>query len=83
LIIQPPAGQEWTIHNIKYGGAVNIHTTDGVLDLPWDSDTGPGARLGYNHNVTNAYWLEIENVSGGDVVMGYDGVLSGPQPPPA
>ena len=76
LTIQPAAGVEWVIHNLYYGGAVNIHRTNGVSDLTFDTDTASGARLGYVWHVTNAIYLQLENVSGGNSVLGYDGVVT-------
>lgn len=76
LTIQPAAGVEWVIHNLYYGGAVSVHRTDGANDLTIDSDTGSGARLGYVWHVTNTVYLELENTSGGDSIMGYDGIVT-------
>lgn len=82
LIIRPAAGVEWVVHNLYYGAAMAIHRTDGANDLIYDTDTGVGARLGYAWHLTNAIYLELENTSGGDSILGYDGIISGPQPPP-
>jgi hypothetical protein len=76
LTIQPAAGVEWVIHNLYYEGACNIHRTDGGNDLTFDTDTEAGARLGYVWHVTNTVYLELENVSGGSAVLGYDGVVT-------
>lgn len=76
LTIQPAAGVEWAITNLYYGGACAIHRTDGVIDLTYDTDTDAGARLSYLLNVTNAVWIELENTSGGNSVMGYDGIVT-------
>ncbi|TAK93065.1 hypothetical protein EPO05_07315 [Patescibacteria group bacterium] len=76
LTIRPAAGVEWVVHNLYYGGAVSIHRTDGVHDLTYDTDTGAGARLGYVWHLTHGIYLELENTSGGNVVMGYDGVVT-------
>ena len=76
LTIQPAAGVEWVIHNLYYGGAVNIHRTDGSNDLTFATDTDVGAREGYVWHVTNGIYLELENVSGGDSILGYDGVVT-------
>ena len=76
LTIRPGAGVEWAIANLYYGGAMAIHRTDGTLDLTYDTDTGAGARLGYELNVTHTIYLELENTSGGDAVMSYDGVVT-------
>lgn len=76
LTIQPAAGVEWVIHNLYYGGACTIHRTDGVHDVSFDSDTASGARLDYAWHVTNDVYLELENTSGGNSVMGYDGIVT-------
>jgi hypothetical protein len=76
LTIRPAAGVEWVIHNLYYGGAVNIHRTDGANDLTCDTDTGTGARLGYAWHLTSAIYLDLENASGGNAILGYDGVVT-------
>lgn len=76
LTIQPAAGVEWAITNLYYGGAMALHRVADALDLTYDTDTGAGARLGYLLNVTNDVWIELENTSGGDSIMGYDGLVT-------
>lgn len=76
LTIQPVAGVEWAINNIIYGGAVALHRVKGAIDLAWDSDTGTGGRLGYVFNLTNTNYIEVENTSGGDIAIGYDGLVT-------
>ena len=53
-----------------------IHRVKGALDLDWDTDTGKGGRLGYLFNVTNTNYIEVENISGGDSIIGYDGIVT-------
>lgn len=75
LTIQPGAGVEAVVHNIMYGGAVELHRLGSAQDLTFDSDTAAGNRTGFYH-VTNAHYLEVKNVSGGPIVIAYDGMVT-------
>ena len=76
LTIQPGAGAEWVVHNLYYGGAVELRRVSSGTDLVFDTDAGVGARLGYVWHVTNSVYMEIKNTSGGAIVIGYDGVVT-------
>lgn len=76
LNIQPTGTNEWVIHNVYYGGAVDFNWTDGTNVLKFDSDTAAGARLGSVFHVTSTKWLQIKNTSGGAFLIGYDGVAT-------
>lgn len=73
--IKPPSGEEWVIHNIYYnGGTVEFYRADGTNLLRFDSDTTQGARMGIAYHVTNTQWVQIKNISGSAVLVGYDGI---------
>jgi len=76
MVIQPNGTEEWVIHNIEYGGAMELYRVSAAGSLLFDSDTGSGARLGYAFHVTLTQWLEMKNVSGGPVLIGYDGIVT-------
>jgi hypothetical protein len=76
LTIQPAGQAEYTIHNIHYGGAVQLIFTDGTNTINSLSDSSAGGMFGYNFNVTNALYLTIKNVSGGTILIGFDGVIT-------
>lgn len=74
LNIQAGSGQEWSIHNIYYGGAVDLYVTDGVTSLRFDQDTAAGARLGAIFHCTNLQYVKVTNTSGSSFVIAYDGI---------
>jgi len=76
LDIRPPAGEEWVIHNITYGGAVELYFTDGTNYIKVDSSTGPGGWLGFAFHVTNTLWYAVKNVDTAAILIGYDGVCT-------
>lgn len=74
LDIRPTSGQEWTIHNLEYSGAVELYKTDGTNSIKVDSDTTGGGRIGvYLHSTNGVYW-QLKNVSGASAFLSYDGV---------
>lgn len=75
LNIQPPAGEEWVIHNVYYNqGTVEFNITDGTNVLKFDTDTTPGGRFSAVFHVTNTQWLQIKNTATTSTLIGYDGV---------
>lgn len=76
LSAQPGSGVEWVLHNVYFGGAMELYYTDGTNSIKIDSDTTLGARLGTVFHVNNTRYIQIKNVSGGTVYLGYDGVIT-------
>ena len=76
LTLQPASGSEAVIHNAYYGGAVEFYRKDGVDSVMFDSDSVYGARYGMCWHVTNGQYLTIKNVSGGAIIIGFDGVYT-------
>lgn len=76
LAIQPASGTEWTIHNLYWGGDVEIYFYDGTNSIKIDSDTANGARLGCVFNCTNSKYIRLKNTSAGAAYYGYDGVIT-------
>lgn len=74
LDIQPSTGVEWVIHNLYWGGAVELYWTDGTNTIKFDTDSSTGGRLGTVFHCTHSTWVRIKNVSGGALSLGYDGV---------
>jgi hypothetical protein len=72
--LQPGVGAEIVVHNIYYGGAVEIYYSNGTNDILIDSDTGPGSRLNLTHHCTNASYVRVKNVSGSAVYIAADGM---------
>ena len=74
LTIQPPAGEEWVIHNIYYTQAVSIRLGKSGTFLSFDSDTTLGGRFGMTFHLTNGQYLQVLNTYAGNNVIAYDGV---------
>lgn len=74
LVIQPPSGEEWVIHNLYWGSSVIIKVTKGALNINVDSDTSTGGRLGTVFHVTNTQYLTITNNHSASIGIGYDGI---------
>lgn len=76
LTIQPAEGTEIVVHNLAYGGAVEIYFTDGANQVKADSDTGAGSLLGFYFHCTNSLYYRVKNVSGGAIYICYEGVVT-------
>lgn len=77
--IQPGSGVEWTIHNIVFGGAVEVYKTDsltGVNAIKWATSNANGGFMNTFLHCTNTVWYQIKNVSGGTIYVSYDGTQS-------
>lgn len=74
--IRPPAGEEWTIHNIYYTQAMTFRLmkATGSITLSYDSDTTLGARMGIFIHVTNEQYLQVLNNYAGNNTIAFDGV---------
>ena len=54
--IQPPLGQEWTVHNIKISGTNGQYTLsdyNGTTLNTYEAASSPNAYLGLTENLTN------------------------------
>ena len=76
LTIQPPSGEEWSIHNIYWGGASELYATDGTHNILVGSSTGAGGRLNNYFNCTNTQYFLLKNITAGSIYMGFDGVVT-------
>lgn len=74
LVIQPPLGEEWIIHNVYWGQGVTLRMVKGANVIGFDTDTTNGARLGMVFHLTNTQYLQILNAYAGNNNIGYDGV---------
>jgi hypothetical protein len=74
LVIQPPSGEEWVIHNIYYSQPVTFQIMRSPNTISFDSDSTNGARLGTVFHLTNGQYLRILNNYAGTNNIGYDGV---------
>lgn len=72
--IRPNIGEEWVIHNIYYNGGVDFLINNGSFNVPFDRDTTAGARMGCMIHITNSQWLVINNYTGANVNIAYDGI---------
>lgn len=76
LSFQQGGTQAVVIHNIGYGGAVELHATDGTNDVKIDSDSGSGGWLNFAFHCTASYWYYVKNTSGGSIVITGDGIVT-------
>jgi hypothetical protein len=74
LVIQPPTGEEWVIHNLYWSQSVTVRICKGANVIGFDSDSSTGARLGTVFHLTNTQYLQILNNYAGNNNIGYDGV---------
>src|SRR5687768_16951672 len=74
--IQPPSTEEWTVHNIKYTGAVAFKEVRGadVLQFETDGNTAGGAKSGLMEHVTNAQFIRITNTGGSSITISYQAI---------
>jgi len=75
LTIQPSGTTEWVIHNIDFGGAVEISRFDGTNEIIFRTESAIGEYACVRH-VTNSDYLRVKNISGGTIKIGYDGVVT-------
>lgn len=73
LDVKPPLNEEWVIHNILYGGAMELYKTNGTITIKVDNDTTIGGRIGIYLHCTNSVWYQIKNISGALTGLSYDG----------
>jgi hypothetical protein len=76
LDVQPAEGGEAVVHNIWYGGAVEIYRNDGTNTVKVNEDSSSGIMEWLAYHVTNSEYITIKNVSGGAVDVGYDGIYT-------
>ncbi len=76
LSLQQTGTQAVVVHNINYAGAVELHATDGTNDAKVDTDTSAGGWLTFAFHCTATYWYYVKNVSGGNLVITADGIVT-------
>ena len=76
LSMQPASGEEWTIHNLSWGGAMELYFTNGTTSILVGSSFSAGGRFNNYLNCTHTNYYQLKNVSGTTVGLGYDGVVT-------
>lgn len=74
--VRPASVGEAVVHNIWYGGAVEIYRNDGSNSVKVAEDDAAGIMEWLSYHVTNGNYITIKNVSGGDADYGYDGIYT-------
>jgi hypothetical protein len=74
--IQPPAGNEATVHNIRYSGAVQLFYITPNTSIQYDYDTGAGGRLSLVEDVNSTYYIQVLNNSGSSINVSFSGVYT-------
>ena len=76
LIIQPPAPDEWIIHNIYFENLVELYITNGANSFLVDAGSGRG-RFSYEVlHATNSIYFTVKNIATASKLIAYDGVRS-------
>lgn len=72
--IRPDAGVEWVLHNIyvESGKQVKVLRYDGTNSVTIDTVTG--SLLAFCFHLTNTQYIRVQNLSGSDIYIGYDGM---------
>ena len=74
--IQPAGTIEAVIHNIYFGGNVEIYLNDGTNTFKFDEHKGDGVMAWLSYHVTNSIFITIKNVEGSAADFGYDGIIT-------
>jgi hypothetical protein len=75
ITIQPAAGVEWIIHNlfVPDGESVDVYLTGSAGSILIMSVVT--SLFQHNFHLTNTQYLTMQNVSGGILLLGYDGIV--------
>ena len=76
--VQPGAAIEWLIHTLQSGAGKSMEvylTEDGTTFTLVETLTG-GSVHGLTWRLTNTFWMQLKNVSGGTAYNGYQGVVT-------
>jgi len=72
--IQPPAGEEWFIELIVYGGNCTLKWSDGTNDITMFSRTdAPNSLEKCEYTVTHDHFIRVTNDEGSAKRFGYSG----------
>lgn len=74
--IQPTGTENWVIHNILVpeDAEIELYFFDGSTSTKLESVTG--SYFDVHLHVKNAKYYKVKNVSGGSIIIGYDGVIT-------
>lgn len=76
LTIQPGAGVEWIVHNLKLPDgtiSVEIYDYDGTNSILLGTATS--SWLTMNFHLTNAKYMRMKNITAAAVYLAYDGIV--------
>ena len=76
LDIKTTGSNEAVIHNIYFGGKVEISSYDGTNECIWDQEDGQGAVINMSSHVTNLVYLRVKNVDSGAIFIAADGMYT-------
>ena len=72
--VRPGAGVEVVIHNVYYGGAIELYKSDGTNQIRIYSDTQGGSLVSAALHATQTRYLRIKNISGASIFVSADGI---------
>lgn len=74
--LRPAASTAVIVHNIYYGGAVELYYYDGTNSILFDADQTAGGRVNVRHHCSNGVYVRVKNVGSGAIFVAADGLYS-------
>ena len=74
MMIQPPAGEEWILHNLYFDKAIEISFYDGTNILVFAYHNFQGILPWMARHLTNSRYYRVKALKTGTTLVGYDGV---------
>jgi len=74
LEIRPPAGEEWSIHNIYFEDSIEVYRSNGTYDLKFHPETSAGFLAKHTFHVTNGQFIKVKNPTAIARYIAYDGM---------
>lgn len=74
VTIQPPAGEEWVIHNILFQGPIELIKVSGATELAtMQFNQTNSSLIGLSMYCTNSIYWKVKHIGSGYNNIGYDG----------
>ncbi|MEM2260852.1 MAG: hypothetical protein QXK24_00225 [Ignisphaera sp.] len=72
LIIRPPEGYEWIIHNIYHSTDLTLSVVSPIATFDFETDPGPGVFAKYSFHMTNSFYIMAKSAG----TIAADGIVS-------
>ena len=77
LQAKPAPAIEWVIHNIYHPNSIELKIVDGSgNECSFYEEADKGFITNCYMHLTDSHYLRIYNVSGGDMYLAYDGIIT-------